>query len=84
MVAYGGLAIVLVVYLDDLGLAPAAIGVLLALTLLGDTAISLWLTTHADRIGRRRVLVAGSLLMAGAALVFAVTVEFASTDHDGH
>lgn len=73
MVAYGGLAIVLVVYLDRIGLAPVTIGILLTLTLLGDTTISLWLTTHADRIGRRRVLVAGSLLMAGAALVFAVT-----------
>jgi MFS family permease len=41
--------------------------------LVGDTLISLWLTTHADRIGRRRVLVAGSLLMVGAAVVFAVT-----------
>jgi MFS family permease len=73
MLAYGGLAVVLVVYLDRIGLAPAVIGVLLALTLVGDTLISLWLTTHADRVGRRRVLVLGSLLMAGAAAVFAAT-----------
>ncbi len=73
MVAYGGLAVVLVVYLDRIGLDAATIGVLLTLTLLGDTAISLWLTTNADRVGRRRVLVVGSLLMAGAALVFAAT-----------
>lgn len=73
MVAYGGLAIVLVVYLDRLGLGAATIGILLALTLLGDTVISLWLTTNADRVGRRRVLVLGSLLMAGAAAVFAMT-----------
>jgi MFS family permease len=31
------------------------------------------LTTNADRIGRRRVLIAGSLLMAGAGASFAVT-----------
>lgn len=73
MLAYGGLAVILVVYLDRIGLAPGVIGVLLALTLVGDTLISLWLTTHADRVGRRRVLVLGSLLMAGAAAVFAAT-----------
>jgi predicted MFS family arabinose efflux permease len=49
----------------------AAIGALLGATLLGDAVISLWLTTHADRIGRRRVLAAGALLMCAAAAVFA-------------
>jgi MFS family permease len=73
MLAYGGLSVVLVVYLDRIGIASGAIGLILALTLLGDTAISLLLTTHADRIGRRRVLIAGALLMAGAAAVFAST-----------
>ena len=33
---------------------PLAIGIVLTLTLVGDTLISLWLTTHADRFGRRR------------------------------
>jgi len=46
---------------------------LLTLILLGDTAVSLWMTTRADRMGRRRMLVAGALLMAGAGLVFAFT-----------
>ncbi len=73
---YGFLAVVLVLYLAALGLDGTAIGVLLALTLLGDTVISLWLTTHADRIGRRRVLLVGSLLMAGAGVVFASTSAY--------
>jgi MFS family permease len=73
MLAYGGLAVVLVVYLGRVGLDPVTIGLLLTLTLLGDTVISLAFTTHADRVGRRRVLVAGSLLMAGAAVVVAAT-----------
>ena len=73
MFGYGFLAVVLVLYLAALGLGPVTIGVILTLTLVGDTLISLWLTTSADRIGRRRVLVAGSLLMVGAGLVFAVT-----------
>lgn len=73
MFGYGFLAVVLVLYLAALGLDPLTIGIVLTLTLVGDTLISLWLTTNADRIGRRRVLVAGSLLMVGAGLVFAVT-----------
>ncbi len=73
MFGYGFLAVVLVLYLAALGLDPLTIGLVLTLTLVGDTLISLWLTTNADRIGRRRVLVAGSLLMVGAGLVFAVT-----------
>src|SRR3954447_18274633 len=73
MFGYGFLAVVLVLYLAALGLDSALIGVILTLTLLGDTAISLWLTTSADRIGRRRVLVAGSILMIVAGIVFAIT-----------
>lgn len=38
--------------------------------------ISLFLTTAADRVGRRRVLVAGALLMTGAGLAFALTSNF--------
>lgn len=73
MFGYGFLAVVLVLYLAALGLEAIAIGAILTLTLIGDTLISLWLTTNADRIGRRRVLVIGSLLMAGAGLLFAAT-----------
>jgi MFS family permease len=73
MFGYGSLAVVLVLYLAALGLDPVAIGAILTLTLIGDTLISLWLTTSADRIGRRRVLVAGSLLMVVAGIAFAVT-----------
>ena len=71
MFGYGSLAVVLVLYLAAVGLDGAQIGLLLALTLLGDTLVSLWLTTRADRFGRRRTLVVGALLMAGAGVVFA-------------
>ncbi|MBF8289960.1 MAG: transporter, partial [Chloroflexi bacterium] len=73
MFGYGFLAVVLVLYLDAVGLDALTIGLVLTLTLVGDTAISLWLTTRADRIGRRRVLIAGSVLMAAAGAVFAAT-----------
>src|SRR3990172_13290767 len=73
MFGYGFLAVVLVLYLAALGLDALTIGLILTLTLVGDTLISLWLTTNADRIGRRRVLLAGCLLMVIAGAVFALT-----------
>jgi MFS family permease len=75
MFAYGFLAVVLVLYLAALGIDALTIGAILTLTLIGDTIVSLWLTTRADRIGRRRVLIVGSLLMAGAGFLFAVTAS---------
>src|SRR6266576_1078694 len=59
--AYGSLSVVLVFYLTGLGLSTPQTGVLFTLTLLGDTVISLYLTTRADRIGRRRMLIVGAL-----------------------
>jgi MFS family permease len=71
--AYGALSVVLVFYLVGLGLSPSQTGLLLTATLVGDTIVSLYLTTRADRIGRRRMLIVGAALMTGAGLVFAST-----------
>ena len=73
MFGYGFLAVVLVLYLAAAGLEPLAVGAVLTLTLVGDTVVSLWLTTHADRLGRRRVLIISSLLVVVAGVVFAAT-----------
>ena len=73
MFGYGFLAVVLVLYLTAIGLSGAETGLLLGLTLLGDAGVSLWLTTHADRFGRRRVLVAGAALMLLAGVAFTAT-----------
>jgi MFS family permease len=67
---YGFLSVVLVLYLAQIGLGEAAIGLLLTLALAGDAGISLWITTSADRIGRRRMLVLGAVLMVLAGVVF--------------
>jgi MFS family permease len=74
--AYGSLSVVLVFYLTGLGLSTSQTGVLFTLTLIGDTVISLYLTTRADRIGRRRMLAVGSVLMVAAGVTFAVTHNF--------
>jgi MFS family permease len=73
MFAYGFLSVVLVLYLAQLGLSEGLIGLVLSLTLIGDAAISLWMTTSADRVGRRRILMVGAALMLLAAVLFAVT-----------
>jgi MFS family permease len=65
--------VVLVFYLIGLGLNASQTGLVLTLTLVGDTVISLYLTTRADRIGRRRMLVVGAILMAAAGVAFACT-----------
>jgi MFS family permease len=74
--AYGSLSVVLVFYLIGLGLSESQTGLLLTLTLAGDTVVSLCLTTRADRIGRRRMLIVGAILMAAAGLAFAFTRNF--------
>ncbi len=76
MLAYGLLSVVLVIYLVETGLQEWEVGLLLTLTLIGDTGISLFLTTSADRVGRRRTLIAGAVLMVMAGIVFVSTGNF--------
>ena len=76
MFAYGILGVMLVLYLAAAGLGEMRIGLLLTLTFLGDAAISLWLSTHADRWGRRRTLMAGAALMTLGGGVMALTGDF--------
>ena len=71
--AYGFVSVVLVLYLTSVGLGTPQVGMLLTLTLVGDAVISLWLTTTADRLGRRRTLVIGAALMLGAGAAFVLT-----------
>jgi len=58
---YGFLSLILALYLVQVGLTDPQIGLLFSLTLAGDAAVSLWLTTAADRFGRRRTLQIGAL-----------------------
>jgi MFS family permease len=74
--AYGFLSVILVLYLSQVGLGEVQIGLLLTLTLIGDTIISLWITTRADRIGRQRMLIVGACLMVFAGILFALTRNF--------
>lgn len=71
--AYGFLSVVLALYLAQVGLATTQIGMLFTLTLIGDAGISLWITTSADRVGRKRMLLLGAGLMLLAGMIFALT-----------
>jgi MFS family permease len=73
---YGLLSVVLVLHLAAVGLSEREIGLLLTLTLLGDAVISLFITTRADRMGRRRMLLASAALMTLAGVVFASSRSF--------
>src|SRR5262249_49457949 len=73
MFAYGFLSVVLMLYLVQLGLSQGLVGLLLSLTLIGDAAISLLMTTAADRVGRRRILIVGAGLILFAGIIFAQT-----------
>ena len=71
--AYGALSVVLALYLHEAGLTGAAIGLLFTMTLVGDAGITLWITTTADRVGRKRMLILGAGLMVMAGIVFGMT-----------
>ena len=71
--AYGFLSVILAFYLIEIGLDERTMGLLFTFTLAGDAGISLWLTTSADRIGRRRMLCLGAGLMVLAGAAFLLT-----------
>lgn len=48
----------------------------MTLTLIGDVIISLPLTIVADKLGRRRLLAVGSLLMTASGILFVLTSDF--------
>jgi MFS family permease len=73
--SYGSLSVVLALYLQELGLSSSLIGLLFTFTLAGDAGVSLWITTKADRIGRKRMLLVGASLMVAAGVVFSFTAD---------
>ena len=72
MFSYGSLTVVLISYLEGLGLNDETVGALLTAILVGDLGVSLWLTSRADSLGRRRCLLIGAVLKAVAGAAFAM------------
>ncbi|KAI9838039.1 MAG: hypothetical protein M1819_006193 [Sarea resinae] len=72
MMAYGASSVILAIYFTALGHSEAKTGLFMTLTLLGDVVISLGLTLVADRLGRRRMLMLGALMMSFSGVVFGI------------
>jgi MFS family permease len=74
-VPMGYLLVVLPLYLDRAGIQPAFIGLLYTVSGLMTSVIVAFSGVFADRWGRRRFLVAGTLMPVPSYLVFAATTE---------
>ncbi len=72
---YGFLSVILAIYLDLLGFDKLLIGAVLSATLLGSAMFTTFVSVYADRLGRRRVLIALAILMGTSGIVFAVTTD---------
>src|SRR5436309_14351623 len=70
--AHGSVAVALAIYLADLGLSDVAIGLVLGAALLGSALWTAAFAVLADRVGRRRLLLAAALAMAAAYLALLV------------
>ena len=67
--AFGLNSVALGLYLSESGLPATQIGLILSAALAGTLALTVVIAAWGDRIGRRRLLMAGSLLMTTAALI---------------
>ena len=73
---YGYLAVVLAIYLGELGLDPFLIGVVLTGAIAGSAAMTVFWSLAADRFGRRRTAMTMAGLMTAGGLLFALTDNF--------
>jgi MFS family permease len=69
-------SLILALFFASLKFPDSRIGVFMTLTLLGDVLLSLLLTLVADKLGRRRILFGGSIMMACSGVVFALSENF--------
>ncbi|KAG9246843.1 major facilitator superfamily domain-containing protein [Calycina marina] len=72
MLAYGANSLILALFFSELKFSDFYIGLFMTLTLVGDVLLSLLLTLVADRVGRRRVMFLGSVLMMFSGAMFSV------------
>ncbi|CCE39990.1 uncharacterized protein CPAR2_100280 [Candida parapsilosis] len=76
MASYGLTNQILALYLKKIKISEFEIGLFMTLTLVGDTVISYFLTWNADRIGRRKVMLIGSIMMLASGIVFTYSTNF--------
>ncbi|KAI6904932.1 hypothetical protein D0869_08522 [Hortaea werneckii] len=76
MLAYGTNSLILALFFAELQFSDYRIGLFFSLTLLGDVLLGVILTLVADRVGRRKILCGGSILMAVSGTSFAIFENF--------
>jgi MFS family permease len=72
----GFVALLVPIYLIELGFNPLAIGAVVTSTLIGTALLTLWVGMVANRYSVRRLLLACAVLMAATGAGFAVTTAF--------
>jgi MFS family permease len=72
----GFVALLVPIYLLELGFSALATGAIVCGTLVGTALLTLWVGIIANRHSRRRLLLAASLLMVATGVGFAVTTAF--------
>ncbi len=73
---YGLLTALMFIYLSEVGFSDPMVGAVLSATLLGSAAFTVFVSVYADRLGRKRLLIVLSFLMALSGLTFALTTNF--------
>ncbi|KAH3672184.1 hypothetical protein WICMUC_004413 [Wickerhamomyces mucosus] len=71
LLAFSSSNIVLSLFLKALEINETSIGIFMTCTLIGDTVLSYLLTWYADGIGRKFIMIVGSILMIISGLIFA-------------
>lgn len=74
--AYGSSTLILVSFLSALEVSKAKIGLFMTLTMIGDTVLSFLFTYFADLLGRKSILIMGSILMTVAGAIFALSGNY--------
>src|SRR2546430_6777705 len=72
----GYVALLVPIYLLELGFSAVEIGAIVTSTLIGTALVTLWAGMVANRYSVRRLLLAAALLMAATGAAFAVTTAF--------
>ncbi|KAF2664079.1 MFS general substrate transporter [Microthyrium microscopicum] len=76
MFAYGTTVLILALFFAELNFTDTQIGLFMTFTMAGDVVLGTLLTIVADRIGRRKIILGGSILMILSGMIFALFENF--------
>lgn len=74
--AFGQASIFLTLFFKEQGIDESKTGFFMSATLIGDVLISYFLTLYADRIGHKKTLCFGAIMMSFSGIVFSLSGNF--------